>query len=441
MISFQCPECSKKFQVDDGKAGQKGTCRCGAKITIPALTHQADISRGTSAVCPGCREPVMPTWRSCPICSVPLKDAGNLQPQPTNYAQTAASADHPSGSAEIQAGDDAVVRANVNKTINTAGAVPPGAEVQAGDNSVVKATIDKTTNIAGGAGSQTSSPTDSQQSLINVGSDAVVKANINQTTNIDNSSSVHQHGQFVENQTVDRSTNIDQSSNVHHHGQYVEQQTVVVEASVSSMVQLLTGQVSEATAKQIEDALPEDPDKLFAILAQTLRHVLREAKRRFANEGILNMMFSAPGGGFSSMLTMKKEEKEAEHTKKERMKLCKKILDKLSDIAHTKNDATLIQDVDTLDDCLITTERMLPKQGMLRMVNVFSYLGLFGIFVFGIGAFSMKDGGTGLMMFLLYSALAGGGYFIARMIQKHVCNGISNCFDTVNELAQRRNAQ
>jgi len=105
-----------------------------------------------SNICPGCREPVLASWKACPSCATKLG---------------AASAEAPI--------------------------------VQAGDHSVVKAQIDRSTSQgpATGAGS-------GSRPMIQSGEGSVIKAEINASTNtnVHNDRSLKVNGQFVANQTV-----------------------------------------------------------------------------------------------------------------------------------------------------------------------------------------------------------------------------------------------
>ena len=47
-ISFQCPQCSRKYQVGDEFAGKRVQCKCGQKLTVPAPSSPTD-SAGPSA--------------------------------------------------------------------------------------------------------------------------------------------------------------------------------------------------------------------------------------------------------------------------------------------------------------------------------------------------------------------------------------------------------
>ena len=106
----------------------------------------------STAVCPGCSEPVLANWKACPSC-------GNKLGTP---------------------------------------AAPP--LIQAGEGSVVKAQIDRSANVHGGAASQ---PAPSQP-MIQAGEGSVIKAEINasRNTNVHHDNSLKVNGQFVANQTV-----------------------------------------------------------------------------------------------------------------------------------------------------------------------------------------------------------------------------------------------
>jgi DNA-directed RNA polymerase subunit RPC12/RpoP len=67
-ISFQCPECGLKTQIDDRFAGQTGPCRqCGRSVTIP----KPDVSSRQGPPTPGAY------GVACPRC-----DSRSIRPGP-----------------------------------------------------------------------------------------------------------------------------------------------------------------------------------------------------------------------------------------------------------------------------------------------------------------------------------------------------------------------
>ena len=235
--------------------------------------------------------------------------------------------------------------------------------------------------------------------------------------------------------------NIDASTNVHHHGQYVESQTVIQESSVGSIVRLLTTAFSGDSLRKAEEqiaALPNEPNQLFAILAQTLRHIIRDAKKQFKQEqGLFNM-------GGSVMQRMQDQLSMftggVDKANRQRLGLCQKILDKLHDMAHNLRDRQLVTDIEQLDDCMVTAEQLFKKRMTIRMAKMFVLLGLFGLVpMVLLGLVGLFQGEAGLLVFsLLYGAIAGGGYWVYQRSHAAMGKGISDVEKVINELAERR---
>lgn len=368
MSPIDCPQCGKPHPATGSQTIEGWLCECGTSLTVPSSVPQ---TTGASATCPTCKAPVESDWISCPKCAAPLS------PQPTTPSK-----------------------------------IPAVAEIQTGDNSVVKAQIDKSTNIAG-TGPTTGTPAASAP-LINVGAESVVKAHI------------------------------DQSINVHQEGQFIEQQTVVYEASVSALVQMLTRDFSTHSAAKIQDTLPEDPNKLFSILAQTLRHILREAKLTFKqNEGL----FSAIARGWAQRPSDSSKEalqadgkervriaKEESETKKKRIELCRSILDKLHDQAHETNQADFVEDVEHLDECLISIERFQVRQSVIAGAKKALIFGTLCLPVlYGI---AIVDSGhkANLALALVVTGIVGGGYWLLAKTQSDISTRMAGAEQTVKQL-------
>jgi hypothetical protein len=204
-----------------------------------------------------------------------------------------------------------------------------------GEGSVVKATVNR-----GGNGPAAQPP----QPLVQAGDGSVVKADVDAST--------HYH--------TDRSLKVS--------GQFVANQTVVNESSVGTIVRMLLGGFTTTSKQEIEAQLPDTAPELFAILAQTLHHQVRQEKLAFKKKGKL----LGYGGDhnannpFAAMAANRKRNQEAT----ERQELCQKILDKLHDIGRRSRDKQLLEDIERLDNCLIETQRAKAKNDGLEIWKV-----------------------------------------------------------------------
>ena len=318
--------------------------------------------------CRQCREPILPAWKACPACGVLVSPEEPTQPH-----------------------------------------------LKTGANSVVNANIRQVPTVGAPVTRHAASP------LVQTGSDSVVKATIDASNNL------HQHGQFVKNQTVVH----DQSN------------TVIHESSIGSLIRMMTSGFSNERANEIESqiaSLPDDPAELFPVLAQTLRHLLREAKRAFKQEKRLFAGASAPGNFAEALKDAKAQVTGLSKENRKQLDLCKQILDKLHDVGHASNDSHLISDIDRLDDCLIETESLLKKRFTLRQSKMFVMLGLFGVPLFlVIGVMMLSAGqGFGLLLALLYGCMAGVGYWFFTTTLTNLEQGIADAEKVTSELADRR---
>jgi hypothetical protein len=212
---------------------------------------------------------------------------------------------------------------------------------------------------------------------------------------------------------------------------------------------MMTGAFSSDKARKVEASLPDNAEELCAILAHTLRHIIREAKRTFKqNKGLFNMGGASVVTPGSSPFTIMrehwsgiKEASERSTEKKERMDLFRKILDKLHDVAHATNDTHLIDDVEKLDDCLITTQQLLSKQNTIPGARALAVLGLCAApLFFLVGIVGLIATGNPLLVLLsfFYGAFAAGGFWLFRFNQNAVESGISEVETAISELAERR---
>ena len=292
MISFDCLQCGKGYQVEDQRAGQQARCECGGILKVPTPSQRSVATIiAESAVCPNCQEPVLPNWKACPSCA-------------TQLASTPA----------------------VN-------APSPASEIQAGDNSVVNAVINKPVTMNN---PRSTAPPTAVAPMINVGAESVVSANIDASTNIHNDHSRTIHGQYVESQTF-----------VH----------------VGPIVQKMTVSFSSEVASDIERSLPDDPSSLIAILAETNRFLIRNDTIRFRQHvaGGLWKNLAAKDGLFDSDLGRRKRAS-AEYNAMERLidgrrDLCLQITNKLHGIAANTGDQTLACDIEALDECVLSVKQ------------------------------------------------------------------------------------
>ena len=149
MIQFQCPQCGKSWKLHDSSAEKNARCQCGATIKVPAAPTPpvANVSLH-GCHCPGCGEAIKPNWRACPACGAQLSPKASATP--------AALRADPMPPADVQAGDNSVVKAEINKSVSVnAGpgevAVPPmprGPMIHVGADSVVKAEIDASYSVS-----------------------------------------------------------------------------------------------------------------------------------------------------------------------------------------------------------------------------------------------------------------------------------------------------
>ena len=381
MDLVQCPDCGKQYQVTAQQAGKMARCTCGKSFPIPALAlaaHDPPPLAIAEDTCPGCREPVLPNWKACPACGTRLAVAAATASPPSSLPDA--------GTASL---------------------------VQAGDNSVVKAQINRNINVAGTGNSAPVGPAVAQP-LIQSGEGSVIKAEVDASTNIH-----HDHSLKVQ-------------------GQYVASQTVIHESSAGVIVRLLTGSFSNEDAREVEEqikSLPDDPAQLQAILAQTLRHILREGKKRFKQqEGLFNFSDGMEGKGFRDRMAMTNSGG-IDSVNRKRLDLCQKVLDKLHDSGHRSRDSHLLASIDRLDDSLINTEQLLHKLQLASMAKMFAMLGLMGIPMFFLMGFAEPGF---LILGLFYGALAGGGIWFFQRFQKSVGERLTQVEATVSQLAEGR---
>jgi hypothetical protein len=189
---------------------------------------------------------------------------------------------------------------------------------------------------------------------------------------------------------------------------------------------MLTSGFSSENIDKIEkqiNSLPKESNELFAILAQTLRHINREAKKRFK----------------------KGEGRGIDKASRKRLDLCQRILDTLHDIGHNTNDALLISDIDRLDDCLVETEQILKRQENAELVyGLFMFVGALGVPTWAVMALiaafrtELEEAWGVYAMFLLTIAVTAGSYWVSCKMQGRIQKGIAHVENVVGELAERR---
>jgi uncharacterized membrane protein YqjE len=311
----------------------------------------------------------------------------------SGYAQAIPQMPGPSG---IQVGNESVAKINVNRSVNVAG-VPGMSGAMMGMPGQVRAE---------GIPS------------MQVGDGSVVKAEIDASTNIHHNHSLHVQGQYVANQTV------------------------VQEVSVGALVALLTGRFTDEDALKAEkeiQALPNKPAELQQILAQTLRFLVRESKRRFKKqEGLFN--FSN-----GSMGQTVKERMEITHggginsTDRKRLNLCQQVLDKLHEIAHQSRDRRVLEGIEKLDDSLLKTEQVMQKILLASIAKMFTILGMVAIPVFGIPILfqpNIKVENVLLLELVVFAAIACPGIWYIRHSQAAIGSRLTEVEATLTQLVE-----
>jgi len=332
MIVLQCHGCGKSHNLKDEFAGKKVKCPCGTALTAPDGGGSALIAMVKPGIpCPHCQVTIQAHWKGCPACGVLLL---------------------PNASAAIQAPSPAPNSKPV-----------PASGIQVGNNSVVKADINQSFNVntpaamaaqfLGGVGMPP--PTPAHIPSVHVGDGSVVKANI------------------------------DASTNVNHHGQFVAQQTIVNvnESVVGSLVKLLTGTVfTDSAFKQADDQIlrSNDPVELQSILAQTLWHMIRELKNLDKGSGV-NSIRNAETSKLEAMNDnfqhVGLKASGIDKVNFLRLKLCHKIIDKLYDIEAANPTEKSTRDVEALNECILSTEKMFKWQKNKKIIKKYSIASYF----------------------------------------------------------------
>lgn len=377
MALISCPNCDKQYQFNEQLAGKLARCACGQNFPVPAQVVEAmeppPLVLAESS-CSGCNEPVMPNWKACPACGTKL---GAVATAP------------PSLGSQI---DQAPM-------------------IQAGDNSVVKANINRGTHSIGSGGPMPSRLT-AGQPLIQGGEGSVIKAEVDASTNVHHDNSLKVEGQFVANQTV------------------------VHESNVGSVVKLFTGFFSNENEKKIEEeiqALSNDPTQLKAILAQTLRHTLREAKKLFKQQkGLFN--FTNSNLGLRNAWALKGSGGVGADNRK-RLDLCQKVLDKLHDIGHISNDSRQLVGIDCLDESMIGAEQLLRKlkKSQEWKLAVMLWMGSIGFAWFMAG---FANPMVFLFWLLIFLPISIGGICLYQRSQEKIETRLTEIENTVNQMVE-----
>ncbi len=411
MIVLQCHGCGKSHNLKDEFAGKKVKCPCGTGLTVPGGGGSALIDLAKPGItCPHCQATIQAHWKGCPACGESLLPNVLVSIQAPPPAPTP----KPVSGSSIQVGNNSVVKADINQSVN------------------VNAPAAMAAHFLGGVGMPP--PTPAHIPSVHVGDGSVVKAHI------------------------------DASTNVNHHGQFVAQQTIVNvnESSVASLVKLLTGKVFTETALKEADAQIDssnDPVQLQSILAQTLRHMIRELKKlhkeRFGNSirtsqpppSILETFFADDGGLTASVIASG-----IDKVNFLRLRSCHKILDKLHDIAAESQKEESTRDVEALDDCILSIEKMFKWKAAesinikLYVCNMFSLLlGGFGLFIIFIvlinDRLSVKETASGLffgiLLLLLASALAYGGWIFNEKRKKQFTDSMDEAESVLGDLIKK----
>ncbi len=336
-----------------------------------------------SRSCTECGEPVMAMWKACPACGTRL------------------------------------IVSTISSPPTLRPAPPP--IIQAGNNSVVKAQINRSSNATTIAPKSESAPILGGQPLIHSGEGSVIRAEIDASTNIHNDHSLKVQGQYVANQTV------------------------VNESSAGTIVRLLTGAFTSADARKAEEQiqqLPNEPKQLQAILSQTLTYIIREAKKIFRQqEGLLNFNFNfnssaTAGKGYFDRLALMTSG--IDSTNRQRLELCQKILDKLHENGRNSRDAVLLTAIDRLDTSLIKTEqllRMFPKTSTIRMYTFIPVMAAFGTLVLTFAA--KRENGLMFLLTLLLGGASAAAVWYFNQREKKMAEQLSNLEKTVNELSNQ----
>ncbi len=335
MFVSDCPHCGKKYQLDDDRAGSTVTCKCGKSFSVAIA--EGNLVSANEQLCHNCSEPVLPNWKACPACGA-------------KFLTATSAASHTSPSAS-----------------------PKAADIQAGDNSVVNARINRSTTVTTTERNALKHQSASNTPMISVGSESVVKAEIDASTKIHNDHSRTIHGQYVESQTL-----------VH----------------VGPIVQKMTVSFSSEVASDIERSLPDDPSSLISILAQTNRFLIRNDTLRAKQHvsGGLWKSLSADlekhakhqanplnllGKFLNGSLT---DYEKSEQLIATRHALCLTIANKLHEIAATTGDNSLTRDIEAIDECVLSVKRIHDSIQWLDRVKVEKvWIGDIAMCVFVIG--------------------------------------------------------
>ena len=75
MITLNCPDCGKTFELDDGMAGKKAACECGAVLFIP---EHPDVAKGEKR-CPKCHAVTSEESILCVSCGYDFSTGGRIR--------------------------------------------------------------------------------------------------------------------------------------------------------------------------------------------------------------------------------------------------------------------------------------------------------------------------------------------------------------------------
>ena len=385
MSLMQCPHCAKQYSINEQQAGLTAQCSCGKQFKIPgpalAPTPAPAVVSANPSTCPGCQQPILAAWKACPACGTRLGAAAVPTPLPPPV---------PSGAPLVQAGENSVVKANINQPVHM--------------------------NVPGG--SPTVRPA-GVGPMIQAGDNAVIKAEVNASTNIHN----------------DRSVNVQ--------GQYIANQTIVNESSVGTIVRMLVGAFTDNSAAEIEKSLPTDPGELYSILAQTLAHQVRQEKLivRRLQQGFFS---SGQQGVSTSPWAQMKKDRQAKKETVQRHELCQKILSKLHDHGYRSGDRQLLSDIDRLDACMMTSEFIRKKNESIPVIRTLLMVGCAPwaalLFLGFLGALFSGSIGPAFGVFFLVLVAGGiavGGYFYCKSTLATLDQKIAEIEMVTEELARR----
>jgi len=282
---------------------------------------------------------------------------------------------------------------------------PAAAAVQAGAGSIVKTSLEGDPARVSG------------QPLLSVGDRGVVKASI------------------------------DASSNVHHHGQFVQQQTVVHESGVAAIVRLLTTSKSKTAVDEAEQriaALPDAPEQLMSILAQTLQHLLREVRLQTMRqgmgswfEGLLGGFQGNAGERFKAMSDLGSYGMAEPNYR--RLQICHAIVGKLQDQGNES--PRLLKDIEALDEALVSVEAMLKQRQTFWYLNMTKGLAVPAVMVGGLGLVALWNGGSAWAACFLITAIIGGAIFAALRVKRSMIEAstqrAAKVEKSLNEIIQR----